>query len=290
MLVSLIIGGIYLVKHFNPLEEGISKIEQSHLIVREISKMPVLVLNKRNTLTFNSVVTSNSVAQLQSKLMKMSSKLRKRDKIYLVMYTPGGSVDAGLDLIETMKALPQEIVTVTLFAASMGFHIVQSMGQRLITPSGILMSHRATVEGLSGEINGELEVRLKALKTQIDYIDRQAAKRLQMDVASYQELIKDEYWVFGFEAKHHKVADKMVLIRCDKSLGGVYTKSVRSFYGKVKLTFSECPLIKAPLKVEFGKMSTYRRRKISKFFNLLYESPAIFFQEYVKTRKYLKFL
>ena len=98
-----------------PITSGLSSSEEAIKLQNADS---TITLEAKNTLVLSGPVTSDSVAKLQSEANAMSSKLKDGDKIYLVLDTPGGSVFAGMDLIDHLRALPQKIETITLFAAS----------------------------------------------------------------------------------------------------------------------------------------------------------------------------
>lgn len=271
----------------NPIDKTQSKKS------KKPEKIQVVILKKKNTLIFNDVVTAKSVAQLQVKLLEMSNRMPRKGTIYLVLDTPGGSVSAGSLLIDTIKAIPQKVKTLTVFSASMGFQFVQNFDDRLIIPSGVLMSHRASIRGLGGEINGELDVRLNAIKRRIRYLDTIASKRMGMSLKKYEELIADEYWAHGFEAVSEKAADKMVLARCDKSLSGTNEKSVRTFFGNVKVKLSNCPLITGPLDIKFEfdeDTEVEDSAKVREFFQVRYDNPKKFVKTYIIANDYLKIL
>lgn len=253
------------------------------------TSIPVLVLKPDNTLVFNEVVTDESVSKFQLKSQEMSNKLPKNQEIILVLYTPGGSVSAGMLLMDNLKALPQKVKTLTIFSASMGFQFVQNLSDRMIIPSGILMSHRAS-GGMEGEIGGEFDVRFNAVKRQIEYLDRIAAKRMKMSLETYRELISDEYWVHGFEAVDDRAADKLILARCGKEMTGTEDKEFMTMFGPINVTFSKCPLIVAPLDVKFGRVAPEGEDEMRTYMNLLYQNPREFWKSYIKTDKYEKIL
>jgi len=212
----------------------------------------IITLEASNTVVFRGPVTAESVGKAMAELKAISSKVSHKTPIYLVLDTPGGSVFDGLDFIDFTKALPQEVHTVTLFAASMGFQIAQNLNRRYITRNGILMSHRASLSGLTGQIDGEFETRYRMIKRAVDYLDVRAASRMKLSVKTYKSMIYNEYWVRGFDAPRENAADQQIMLRCGKSLDGESIEYVQSFFGMVRLTFSNCPMIRAPLKVDFS--------------------------------------
>ena len=249
-----------------------------------------IVLESKNMIVFRGPVSAKSVAEAQAKLLKMSYKLKKDDVIYLVLDTPGGSVFAGMEFIDHLRAVPQRIQTVTLFAASMGFQIVQNMDKRYITRSGTLMSHRAR-GGVQGQFDGELETRYKMVKRAINYLDAIASKRMDISLEDYRKLIKDEYWVHGFDASQDKAADEMVNLNCGKSLNGTEVKEFRTFFGPVDVTFSKCPLIRGPLKVDFKRLFGTRKQKneTKSAVNTMLNHKRKYVEQYILTDKHFNY-
>lgn len=249
----------------------------------------VLVLEKKNTLVLDDVVTDKTVSRLQVQLMKMVNELDSNEPIYLVLNTPGGSIDAGTKLIESFKAQSNPIHTVTIFAASMGFIIAETLNDRIITPTGTLMSHRAQLGGLEGFLDGEYENRLTWIKSGIHYLDKQCADRMQMTFEEYKKLVHSEYWVRGFESVEQKAADKVMLIKCGKSLTGKHTVKIETFIGTFEVTLSDCPLIEAPLSIKYEGI-ILDDVEAQEFINMLYTDRFEFFEKYIKTNDYIKFL
>ena len=256
----------------------------------------VLTLTKRNTLVLRNVIDGGSVSKVQQEAAKLSQNLSKGDNIYLYLDTPGGDIQAGTELITTLKGLPQRVHTVTSFAASMGFITAQSLENRYILPGGVLMSHRAR-GGASGQIPGELNSRVKFYTEMLDDQDALISKRLKMSKKEYQALIINEHWVYGQRAVNQKMADRVILVRCDKELSdGKETETINTFFGPVRVTYSSCPLISAPLEVNFDglilssyddrdKVTMVNVRKTS--LTLVYDKRS-FYHDYVLTNEYKK--
>lgn len=247
--------------------------------------LDVIQLGSKNSLVLRGVIMEESVASIQKKLLDMSASLSPSDTIYLVLDSPGGSVPDGQQLIDTIQGLPQKVKTISIFAASMAFQIVQNLDERMVTPSGTLMSHRAKIGGMAGEIGsdgkGELFSELNWLIEGLKKLDHQAASRMQMSDSAYLDLIRDEYWVSGTKALKDHAADRVVLLRCNKDLiEGSDTIMLRTIFGNVRLEFSRCPMIQAPVRVDFMGQ---KNKDLKKFVSALTGDKQYFVRQYVMT-------
>jgi ATP-dependent Clp protease, protease subunit len=215
-----------------------------------------IILTEENTVSFNQPVRDLYVAKKQEEIIKKSAKLPLSKPLYLVLDTPGGSVIDGLLFIDTIKSLNRPIHTITIFAASMGYQIAQELGTRYILPSGTLMSHRGAVSGLSGQVPGELNSRLSHLEELLSRMNVAAAKRTGVSIKAYQDSIVNELWASGHQAVKTKQADAVVFVKCDKKLmDKTFEEEVSTFLGSIKVQYSACPLISAP--VGFGLGSSF---------------------------------
>jgi len=205
-------------------------------------------LTEKNTINFNQAFSDGFVSKKQIEAIDLCNSNPKTD-IFVVLNTPGGSVSAGQLLYDTLHALPCFFHTITIFSASMGYQTVQNLGQRYIIPSGVLMSHRAKLGGLGGEIGGELDSILNFYKKSIEEMEIIAANRVGISLEKYRDEIKDELWMTAEQSVEKGHADAIVLVNCDKSLLGSYTETMNTFFGQLLVEFSKCPLITAPLSV-----------------------------------------
>ena len=247
----------------------------------------IITLESRNTVVFRGPVTTGSVSQVMTKLKKISRQVSKKTPIYLVIDSPGGSVFDGLSFLDFTKALPQKVHTVTLFGASMAFHIAQNLDKRYITTSGTMMSHRAR-GGLRGQFDGELESRYKMVKRALDYMDYKAAKRMGLRTKIYKKMIVNEYWVHGFDAVGDNAADERILVRCGKSMDGTEMVKLRSFFGTINAEFSKCPLIKAPVSVKFKRMKNETKRNkdyLKYLYDISFHNKNRFIKDVIDTDK-----
>lgn len=233
----------------------------------------VITLRDTNTVSLNMPIDGSSAKEVQQQLMNLSQALPSYEPIYLVLNSPGGSIDDGEKIIETAQGLPQMVHTISLFSASMSFIVSQYLDKRYILDTGTMMSHRAYAEGLSGQVPGNLVTRTLGLLASLDQVDEYVAKRAGMTKDAYQDLIRDELWMRGKKAVDLKLADEVTAVRCTKSLNGPGdARILRLFLFDVKVVFHKCPLITEPLSVEIaGAPSEQVKRQIHE---LLYDKSA----------------
>jgi ATP-dependent protease ClpP protease subunit len=251
-------------------------------------------LTKDNTIVFRGVVDGATVSKAQSDLLALHLALPKGKPIYLFLDTPGGSIESGMEFINFAKSLDREVKTITSFAASMGFVMAQQLGERLILPGGILMSHRATI-GLEGQIPGEFNTRSNFFLKLVTREEETVASRLEMSHEEYAKLIHDEYWTFGQSAVDENAADKVVQVTCSEDLLKTsHVETVRVFVFSVKVKFSDCPLIHSPLGIDKSSdvlttLYPYEAAQVDNVLNELFTNRVNFVKEYITTGKYRKY-
>ena len=210
-----------------------------------------ITLTDQNTMYLNSQVDAGSMGELIIKLQELN-KVDTNDPIYLVLNTPGGSIYDGFDFIRYAKTSRRPVNTVTIFAASMGFQLVEALGKRYMTEFSTLMSHRAKGDIGPLEMPGNHDTRYAHFMSHIKEQDEQVVKRTKgkFTLESYAKIIQDEYWANSSKAISDGFADEEASLLCDKSLEKTTSKIVNLGFFSVKVELSNCPLITAPLSVE----------------------------------------
>jgi ATP-dependent protease ClpP protease subunit len=100
------------------------------LMTASLTMAKEIKLTKDNVLVLDQAFTGPSVAKLIQEARQKDADLKSGYPMYLFLNTPGGSIQAGLELIEALKGLNRPIHTITLFAASMGWQLLQHLGDR----------------------------------------------------------------------------------------------------------------------------------------------------------------
>lgn len=208
-----------------------------------------IILTPANTVNFRGEVNDSSAQAAQTKLMELNRKRgAAKYPIYLVLDSPGGSISAGNDFIDYARTI-RDVKTVTLFAASMASAIAEALpGERLITETGTMMFHRASV-GLQGQISeGEVESRLAYIKSIVGVLEKRNADRLKIPLADYKARVVNEWWEIGSGAVSANMADRVVSLNCAQSLIDAREESfAQVFIFITKVTYSGCPLFRSPI-------------------------------------------
>ena len=213
--------------------------------------IPTLKLTTDNTITLNGPVTNKSVQEVELAAKELDATLKSGYPIYLVLNTPGGSIQSGLELIEFLNSLNRPVRTVTIFAASMGWQIVQHLGNRYILNYGVLMSHKAS-GGFSGEFPGQLDSRLSFWKRRLYLMDKVTVARTKgkQTLKSYYGMMENELWLGGQDSVRLGYADRVIKMSCSKQLADKrQIITITTFFGSFKLKFSACPTVTGPVGV-----------------------------------------
>lgn len=213
-----------------------------------------VILTKDNTLIMNDYYEAEVVANVVQKAKQLDGKLKSSDPLFLVITSGGGSIDAGLEMIENLNNLNRTVHTISIFSASMAFQTVQGVhGKRLILSNGTLMSHKA--KGMfAGEFPGQLDSRYSYYLARVLRLDKIAAARTsgKHTLKSYESLIENEYWCDGRDCINQGFADYLVNASCDSSMNGKHNKLADRFLYmghtiEIVDIFADCPLITAAL-------------------------------------------
>jgi len=131
------------------------------------------------------------------------------EPIWLRINSPGGSVDAGLILIDTMKAVKAPIHCIVESSAySMAAILLTFCDKRYGLPHATFMLHEASY-GTAGE-DPQNRSKLDFLTKYLDRLHEQIAKNIKMDLKKYRARIRDAWWMLSDEAKQIGLIDEVV--------------------------------------------------------------------------------
>lgn len=228
-----------------------------------------ITLTKDNTLVLNDAFSGKSVSELIGQAKSMDAGLQSGYPIYLFLNTPGGSIQAGIELIEYLNGLNRPVHTVTLFAASMGWQLAQHLGKRYVLKYGILMSHKA-YGGFQAEFGGsssQMDSRYGLWLRRLNMMDQQTVDRTggKKTLQQYQSEYDNELWLNGGEAVKNGYADEVVNVKCGGDLVGSTDKEIVFFGMKIQLTFDKCPIRTYPTDVVVNVRTNKGYMPLNKF-------------------------
>lgn len=171
------------------------------------------VFNKllRNRILFLGTVVDDALAnKICAQLLLLAAEDPDRD-IYLYINSPGGSVDAGMAIYDTMQYVQCDVATVAMgLAASMGQFLLcaGAKGKRYALPHSRIMMHQPLggVGGTASLIAIQAEQMLHAKRTLQQLISQhtgQPVERIERDSDR-------ERWFTAEEAKEYGFVDHVV--------------------------------------------------------------------------------
>jgi ATP-dependent protease ClpP protease subunit len=211
------------------------------------TNIELIKLTEDNFITIRGDIDGQSASNTITDIMSKKSK-----DLYVYISTNGGSVDAGMQIVQLLKALESSGVRIHCIAdvaMSMGFVIFQYCENRYVMPSSILMQHQLSLssKGSLNNVNSYMDF-INSMEQDVDLYQ---AKKIGITLDEFKAKVAHDWWLFGSNAVKNGVADKLVHVMCDFKHEPVETM-VQTFFGDVKLIFSNCPIARDPIKVEFG--------------------------------------
>jgi len=135
----------------------------------------------------------------------------KKD-ISIYINSPGGSVTAGLAIIDTMNHIKPDISTVCVgMAASMGTHILASgaKGKRFSLPNSEIMIHQPSLTGLEGKA-ADIEISAKQILKMRENLNKIFAKATGQPVSKIEKDMDRDFYMSAEDAKKYGIIDKIL--------------------------------------------------------------------------------
>ena len=212
----------------------------------------VINLEEKNLVTIKGPIDNDSSDKFFHDLENFDTGI-----LNIYIDSPGGSVINGLKMIDYIHTLQNDNIVINCyanFAASMAFIILQNCDNRFTSSSGILMQHQMSL-GINGDIQN-LKNYLRMIDNINDNINIAQAKRLNLTIDQFNSKVMNDWWVSGFTAVGDKVVDNLASIKCSPNLYQKKSKLEKNtFFGKVQLSFSKCPLLHKPLDIKYTSSS-----------------------------------
>ena len=219
---------------------------QSTSSIQTAKSTHVIQLTNDNFVSLRGPVTSTSIAELITLLIEKTSDIR-----YIYLNTNGGSVSAGLKLINVINDLENSGIEVNCIAdtaISMGFVIFQSCTNRYVLSHSTLMQHQMSLN-VGGKLL-EINSYMSHINNIEDELNSMQAERINISQIEFEEKISNDWWLTTTESIKLNVADKVVRIKCNFKNEKEYVV-LNSIFGDIELIYMKCPQVATPIKINF---------------------------------------
>ena len=134
----------------------------------------------------------------------------KKD-VYLYINSPGGSVTAGLAIIDTMNFIKSDVSTICVgIAASMAALILSSgkKGKRFSLPNSEVMIHQV-MGGTEGQAS-DIAINAKHILRTKDTLNKILAQNTNKKIDQVEKDSDRDYWMTSDEAKKYGIIDDII--------------------------------------------------------------------------------
>lgn len=167
------------------------------------------LLNER-IIFLGGPIDDNVANVVIAQLLFLDHEDSKKD-ISLYINSPGGSVTAGLAIIDTMNFIKSNVSTICVgIAASMGALILASgqKGKRFSLPNSEVMIHQV-VGGAEGQAS-DIAINAKHILRTKDLLNKILAENTGKKMDQVEKDSDRDYWMTSDEAKKYGIIDEII--------------------------------------------------------------------------------
>lgn len=155
-------------------------------------------------------VSSSLANSVIAQLLHLEQEDAKKD-ITIYINSPGGSVDAGMAMIDTMNFIKPDVSTVCIgMAASMGAMLLAAgkKGKRYSLPNSRIMIHQP-MTGVEGQASDIMITAEEIVKTKQRLIDMLAKATGQKKDKVEKDMDRD-FWMSATDAENYGIIDGII--------------------------------------------------------------------------------
>ena len=168
-------------------------------------------LLRERIILLSGVIDDDTANIVIAQMLFLESEDPKKD-ISLYINSPGGSVTAGLAIIDTMNHLKPDISTMCVgMAASMGSHILASgaKGKRFALPNSEIMIHQPSQMGVEGKAS-DIEITAKQIIKLRENLNKIFSKVTGQPLSRIEKDMDRDFFMSAEEAKKYGIVDKIL--------------------------------------------------------------------------------
>ncbi len=164
-------------------------------------------LLKERIIFLGGQIDDHTANLIIAQLLFLSFEDPKKD-IQFYINSPGGSVTAGLAILDTMNYIKPDVATVCVgLAASMGAVLLSAgkKGKRFALPNAEIMIHQP-LGGVEGQAT-EIEITAKRILATRDQLNNILAKNTGQTLQKIAQDVDRDYFMTAQEAKKYGIVD-----------------------------------------------------------------------------------
>ncbi len=170
-------------------------------------------LLKERIIFLGGPIDDNISNLIIAQLLFLENEDSKKD-IFLYVNSPGGSVTAGMAIVDTMNHIKPAVSTVCVgMAASMGAVILASgeKGKRFALPNAEVMIHQP-LGGAEGQAT-DIEISAKRIVRHRDVLNKLLAERTGQPLSKIEKDVDRDFFMDATEAQKYGLIDKVYSIK-----------------------------------------------------------------------------
>jgi ATP-dependent Clp protease protease subunit len=144
-----------------------------------------------------------------AQLLFLESEDPKKD-VYIYVNSPGGSVSAGMAILDTMNYVKPNIATVCVGIAASAAAVILSAGhkgKRFALPNSEVMIHQV-MGGVEGQAT-DIAIAAKHILRTKENLNKILAKNTGKDFKAVEADAERDYWMTADEAKKYGIIDEI---------------------------------------------------------------------------------
>lgn len=167
-------------------------------------------LLKDRIILLSDTITDQSANSIVAQLLFLENEDSEKD-IQLYINSPGGSITAGMAIVDTMEYIKADVCTICIgMAASMAAFILAcgQKGKRLALPNSEIMIHQPLggIQGQATEIRIAAE-RIIKIKNRINKI---LSEKTNQPIEVIERDTERDHFMFAEEALEYGIIDKII--------------------------------------------------------------------------------
>ncbi len=166
-------------------------------------------LLKERIIFVSGGIEDHMASLIMAQLLFLESEDPKKD-IFIYVNSPGGSVTAGLSIVDTMNHIKPDVATVCVgMAASMGSIILSqgAKGKRFILPNAEVMIHQPW-GGAQGQAS-DIEITARHIIKTKGRLNGMLAKATGQKLSKIEQDTDRDFFMDSGEAKKYGIVDKI---------------------------------------------------------------------------------